>query len=113
MPESEMGAESAQEAGNAGNGNRKPEADALQKMMKERFGDAKFGTLMNSIVDEMFKNMGTVDSTPNGPYTPDAPDAPQAQREKAAKPVNPAPPSDAAEDADYAVEPGPDKPGPG
>ena len=112
MPESEMGAESAQGAGNAGNANRKPEADALQKMMKERFGDAKFGTLMNSIVDEMFKNMATVDSTPNGPYTPDAPPAQTEKTAKPVKPVNPAPPADAAEDADYAVKPSPDKPGP-
>jgi hypothetical protein len=53
MPESKMG------------------ADALQKMMKERFGDAKFGSLMNSIVDEMFKNMAEVKPSPNGPYAQD------------------------------------------
>jgi hypothetical protein len=34
--------------------------------MKERFGDAKFGTLMNSIVDEMFKNMAEVSPTYGG-----------------------------------------------
>ena len=68
MPESEKGAEGA---GAPGNAKGKPEADALQKMMKERFGDAKFGSLMNSIVDEMFKNMAEVKPSPNGPYTQD------------------------------------------
>lgn len=75
MPESEKGSESAQgaeNAANAANAKGKPEADALQRMMKERFGDAKFGSLMNSIVDEMFKNMAEVKPSPNGPYTPDA-----------------------------------------
>jgi hypothetical protein len=103
MPESEKRAESAEGAGSAGNGKRKPEADALQKMMKERFGDAKFGSLMNSIVDEMFKNMAEVEPSPNGPYTPDA---------SPAKPVKPAPVADDADDADYAVKPSPVKAAP-
>lgn len=118
MPESELESESEKGTGNAeaaekpGNAKKKPEADALQKMMKERFGDAKFGTLMNSIVDEMFKNMATVDSTPNGPYTPDAPEAQTKKTAKPVKPVNPTPPAEASEDADYAVKPSPDKPSP-
>ena len=64
-----------QGADNAANAKSKPEADALQRMMKERFGDAKFGSLMNSIVDEMFKNMAEVKPSPNGPYTHDASEA--------------------------------------
>lgn len=79
MPESEKedgkedgsGNEGVEGAGSAGSGPRKPEADALQKLMKERFGDAKFGSLMSSIVDEMFKNMAEVKPSPNGPYAPD------------------------------------------
>lgn len=89
MPESDKGAGGAEGAENPGNANRKPEADALQKMMKERFGDAKFGSLMNSIVDEMFKNMAEVEPSPNGPYTPDAPNAHDAPRAKPVKPVDP------------------------
>lgn len=55
--------ESEQEAENTA---KKSEANDLQKLMKERFGDAKFGTLMNSIVDEMFKNMAEVSPTYGG-----------------------------------------------
>lgn len=62
MQESERETDGA--AGNsAGSTSKKPEANDLQKLMKERFGDAKFGTLMNSIVDEMFKNMAEVSPT--------------------------------------------------
>lgn len=89
MQESDKDAAGAEGAANPGNAQRKPEADALQKMMKERFGDAKFGSLMNSIVDEMFKNMADVKPSPNGPYTPDPPDAPYAPLMKPVKPGNP------------------------
>lgn len=65
VQESEKEAESV--AKNAANNvGKKPEANDLQKLMKERFGDAKFGTLMNSIVDEMFKNMAEVSPTYGG-----------------------------------------------
>ena len=52
--------------------NGKPESNnpepenALEKILREKFGDTKFGGLMDSIMDQMMKGLGQKDGVEDG-----------------------------------------------